>query len=84
MALFTYEKVKQAFVDGGGEQNSIMAVQIVGMIEDGPACANLIPRIMKKVEETTMIPAKLKEMWSYSPPSSDGKFNKNFSLPLEP
>ena len=52
MALFGSGKMRLAFVEGDAENGSIMAGQIIGMIEDEPSCEDLIQRVMREFEET--------------------------------
>jgi len=59
MALFGSGKMKLAFVDGDAENGSIMAGQIIGMIEDEPSCEELIQRMMREFENTAKALAKL-------------------------
>jgi len=52
MAMFGSGKMQLAFVQGDAENGSIMAGQIAGLIQDEPACAELIQRLLKEFEET--------------------------------
>ena len=62
MALFGSGKMKLAFVDGDAEEGSVMAGQIIGMIEDEPSCSELIQRIIKEFEDTVRALKKIAEV----------------------
>jgi len=51
MAMFGSGKMYKAFVEGDPEEGSVMAGQIVGLLEDIPTCQELIERTMREVEE---------------------------------
>jgi len=62
MALFGSGKMKLAFVDGDAENGSVMAGQIIGMINDEPTCKELIRRIIKEFEDTVRALKKIAEI----------------------
>jgi enoyl-[acyl-carrier protein] reductase II len=59
MAMFGSGKMKLAFMDGDAEDGSVMAGEIVGMVNDEPCCEDLIQRIMREFRETARGLAKV-------------------------
>ena len=62
MALFGSGKMKLAFVDGDAEEGSVMAGQVIGMVNDEPTCQELIQRIIREFEDTVRTLKKIAEV----------------------
>jgi enoyl-[acyl-carrier protein] reductase II len=62
MALFGSGKMNLAFVQGDAENGSVMAGQISGLIQDEPACHELIQRILREFQDTVRALKKIAEV----------------------